>query len=249
MKHLFRITSIIACLSAGAVASENVFFDNTLLWLNYVGDHPIAGGPWGLHLEVQNRRADSGRDWQQLLVRPGINYALNPNLSVSAGWAYVKTYPYGNNAGAFGFPEQRAWQQVLHTGRAFGLEWQNRLRLEQRWIGEMKTASDVENWRYENRLRYMLRTTVPLTENKKTYLALWDEVFVNFGSNVAGNIFDQNRAFVGVGRKLTDTTRVELGFMEQTLQKRHADSAKPQLWENNHTISLWVLSKWPFGKG
>ena len=67
MKHLFRITSIIACLSAGAVASENVFFDNTLLWLNYVGDHPIAGGPWGLHLEVQNRRADSGRDWQQLL--------------------------------------------------------------------------------------------------------------------------------------------------------------------------------------
>lgn len=164
----------------------------------------------------------------------------------------MKTYPYGDHPAAHEFPENRAWEQVVYTGNALGLEWQNRLRLEQRWIGEMKNSSagwDVNHWRYENRIRYMLRTTVPLTESKKTYLALWDEVFVNFGSNVAGNVFDQNRAFVGVGRKLTDTTRVELGFMEQTLQKRHTSSATPQIWENNHTISVWVLSKWPFGKG
>ena len=168
------------------------------------------------------------------------------------GLAYVKTYPYGDHPAVHEFPENRAWEQVVYTGKALGLEWQNRLRLEQRWIGEMKNTStgwDVNRWRYENRIRYMLRTTVPLTENKKTYVALWNEVFVNFGSNVAGNIFDQNRAFAGVGRKLTDTTRVELGFMEQTLQRRHASSATPQVWENNHTITLWVISKWPFGKG
>ena len=252
MKHLLHTCGILACLSTGTFAYENIFDSNSNLWVNYVGDHPIAGSPWGLHLEVQNRRSDSGRDWQQLLLRPGVNYTLNPNLSFSAGYAYVKTYPYGDHPAAHEFPEHRAWEQVVYTGKALGLEWQNRLRLEQRWIGEMKNSSagwDVNRWRYENRIRYMLRTTVPLTESKKTYLTLWDEVFVNFGSNVAGNFFDQNRAFVGVGRKLTDTTRVELGFMEQTLQKRHPSSATPQIWEHNHTISVWVLSKWPFGKG
>ena len=99
------------------------------------------------------------------------------------------------------------------------------------------------NHRYENRFRYMLRTTVPLTSDKKTYLALWDEVFFNFGRNVSGNDFDQNRAFIGLGRKLTDTTRLEVGFLEQTVQRRGGT-----IWENNHTVAVWLLSKWPFGK-
>jgi hypothetical protein len=89
----------------------------------------------------------------------------------------------------------------------------------------------------------MLRTTLPLTEDKKTYLALWNETFVNFGSNVSGNFFDQNRAFVGVGRKLSEHTRLEVGFMEQTLQRRGG-----AIWENNHTLSVWLTSRWPFGR-
>ena len=89
----------------------------------------------------------------------------------------------------------------------------------------------------------MLRTSIPLTESKRTYLALWNEVFINFGSNVSGNVFDQNRAFIGIGRKLTDTSRLEVGLMEQTIQRRGG-----QIWENNHTISVWLLSKWPFGE-
>ena len=97
--------------------------------------------------------------------------------------------------------------------------------------------------RYENRIRYMMRTTIPLTKSKRTYLALWDEVFINFGENVKGNVFDQNRAFIGIGQKLTDTTRLEIGFMEQTLQRRGGN-----IWENNHTASVWLTSKLPFGK-
>ena len=84
---------------------------------------------------------------------------------------------------------------------------------------------------------------MPLTSDKKTYLALWDEVFFNFGSEVVGNHFDQNRAFIGIGHKLTDTTRLEVGFLEQTLQKRGG-----KIWEHNHTMAVWLTSKWPFGK-
>ena len=86
----------------------------------------------------------------------------------------------------------------------------------------------------------MLRTTIPVSADKKWYIPVWDEIFINFGDNVYRNHFDQNRAFVGIGRKLSDSTRLEVGFMEQTLQRRGGI-----IHENNHTVAVWLLSKWP----
>jgi hypothetical protein len=228
-------------------ASDTLTDSNANLWLNLVGDHPLGGGPWGIHLEVQNRRAELGNDWQQLLIRPGINYQISPSLSVSAGWAWVRTYPYGDYPAVIAFPEHRAWEQIQHRFKFLGLDWTQRLRLEQRWIGEMARDSggddfDLANWRYENRIRYLLRTSIPLTDSGKTYLALWDEVFFNFGSNVSGNDFDQNRVFIGLGHKLTPTTRLEVGYMEQTIRRRGG-----QIREDNHTLAVWLMSNWPFG--
>ena len=242
MKKLILSIAAIA-LSLGSLSAADQHADNYNFWLNYVGDHPLFGGPWGVHLEIQNRREDWGDEWQQLLIRPGINYTISPTLSVSAGYGYVKTYPYGELPVAHAFDEHRLWEQVICKMNLLGLEWQHRLRLEQRWIEEQNKAGDTTNWRGENRLRYMLRTNIPITQDKKTYVAVWDEVFLNFGGNILKNNFDQNRAFIGIGRKLTPTTRLEVGFMEQTIQRRGGDK-----WEANHTVSVWLLSNWPFGK-
>ena len=243
----FLPTLFIALFASAAVHAADKQDHNSHLWLNYVGDHPIGDGPWGVHLESQVRRADFGNNWQQFMVRPGVNYAFTPALSASLGYAYVETHPYGDYPALDTFPEHRIWQQLSYTHKAANLDWQHRLRLEQRYIGELAPDGnggfDVARYRYENRVRYMLRTTIPLTNDKKTYLALWDEVFFNFGSNVKGNDFDQNRAYIGIGRKLTDTTRLEIGFMEQTLQRRGG-----AIWENNHTLAIWLTSKMPFGK-
>jgi hypothetical protein len=250
LRFCFLLPALLAAvfLTSTSLAGDKLTDSNGNLWLNYVGDHPLGDSPWGLHLEVQNRRADLGDSWQQLLVRPGVNYQISPTLSVSAGWAYVRTSPYGEYPALAAFPEHRAWEQVLHQFRLLDLEWSQRLRLEQRWIGEMARptpADDFElaNWRYENRIRYMLRTSVPITGSGKTYIALWDEVFFNFGSNVKGNHFDQNRIFIGIGRKLTASTRLEFGYMEQTVHRRGGN-----IREDNHTISVWLMSKWPFAQ-
>jgi hypothetical protein len=225
----------------GGLSAADQSDSNSNLWLNYVGDHPLGNDPWGLHLEAQVRRADYGENWQQLLLRPGINYTFSPALTLSAGYAWVETYPYGDIPVAADFPEHRLWEQAVVSHKAFGLDWTHRFRLEQRRIGEVNAATgDVANWRYENRIRYMLRTTIPLSDDKKWYLALWDEVFFNFGSNVSMNYLDQNRAFIGLGRQLSDTTRLEIGFMEQTIQRRGGN-----IWENNHTVTVWLTSKWP----
>jgi hypothetical protein len=195
----------------------------------------------GLHLESQIRRADYGEHWQQLLLRPGINYTISPALTLSAGYAWVETYPYGDIPVAADFPEHRCGSRPsfrtkpsASTGRIVS-GWSS--AASAKWHA---ATGDVTNWRYENRIRYMLRTTIPLSDDKKWYLALWDEVFFNFGSNVSMNYLDQNRAFIGLGRQLSDTTKLEIGFMEQTVQRRGGN-----VWENNHTVTVWLTSKWP----
>ncbi len=245
--QILRAALLVTLLAGISVHAADRSDSNAHLWLNYVGDHPIGDRPWGLHLESQFRRADFGGSWQQILIRPGINYTFSPAWSASLGYAYVDTFRYGDYPALDSFPEHRIWEQVSYTHKALRLEWQHRVRLEQRFIGELgddgRGGYEVENRRYENRFRYMLRTTIPLTADEKTYLALWDEVFFNFGSNVSGNHFDQNRAFIGIGRKLTATSRLEVGWLEQTLQRRGGT-----IWENNHTLAVWFMSKWPFGK-
>ncbi len=239
----FASTLVFLSLVTSAMADDQD--SNGNLWLNYVGDHPILGTKWGIHLEGQARRAELGDDWQQLLLRPGVNYQLTPDTMLSMGYGYVETHRYGDFPALHDFPEHRFWQQVAHNRKWLGLDWTHRLRLEQRWIGEMEKDSggdwDVDRWRYENRLRYMLRANLPLTPSKNTYLTMSDEIFMNFGSNVKCNEFDQNRAFIGIGYKFDPTTKLEVGFMEQTVQRRGG-----KIWENNHTPVIWLVSTHPF---
>lgn len=239
----FTVIAVLAATSAACLAGDQ-HDHNANLWLTYAGDHPVAEA-WGMHLEAQVRRSDWGGDWQQLLLRPGVRYTLNDRVSFSAGYAFVNTFPYGDYPSPETFPEHRAWEQVTVKVPFLGLDWVNRLRLEQRFIGELEADAgggyEVGDYRYENRVRYLLRTTIPLDAPRKTYLVLWDEVFVNFGSEVVGNTFDQNRFFVGIGRVLGRGFRLEAGFMEQTLQRRGG-----HIWEHNHTLALYLLSSTPF---
>jgi hypothetical protein len=64
----------------------------------------------------------------------------------------------------------------------------------------------------------------------------------DYGKNVAFNVFDQNRAYVALGRTVARETRLEVGFMEQTIQQRSG-----QVFEHNHTLQVAIYSRFPFG--
>jgi hypothetical protein len=239
-----------ALLTALLMASLSPVFaatdDNANGWYMYFGDHPIAKSRWGLHLEGQWRRADVALKWQQLLLRPGVNYQLNKKVLLTGGYGFIQTHRYGDFPVAAGFNEHRFFEQATITQRLAGLDFQNRLRLEQRNIGTMTAQPDGSyrrtSWRYENRFRYMLRTNIPLKfAGGKYYLGLYDEIFFNFGKNVANNVFDQNRAYIALGRDVGHQTRIEFGFLEQTVQQRSG-----AVFEHNHTLQLAVYSKLPF---
>jgi len=209
---------------------------NANLWVNYFGDHPLTEN-WQFHLDTQVRRDNVGLNQQQYLVQPGFNWKVSPRLTLGAGYGYMRTYPYGEFPVASPVTEHRVWEQASTSTPLLNLNWNHRVRLEQRHIGR------PGNYRYENRFRYRLLTTVPLPfgERNDWYFKASDEIFLNFGGAVARNKFDQNRAYVALGRRLARHTRKEFGFMEQPLQHRNG-----RVMEHNHTLMLSLFSGWPF---
>jgi hypothetical protein len=209
--------------------------DNRHLWLVYNGSFRLTER-WGLYTEAQLRRANFGRAPQQNLVRAAADYHVCKNLQLSAGFAYQKSFPYGNFPAAANSPENRLYEQIMLRDEAGRAQIQHRYRLEQRWIRWPREA----DFSYQNRVRYQLRVQLPLLGPKvqpgMPYLAASDEVFINFGPNVRRNIFDQNRLYAGFGYAASKLVNLEAGYLNQLVQQRNG-----QVFEHNHTLQLSVL--------
>jgi hypothetical protein len=219
---------------------------NTNGWFMYFGNHKFSTR-WGLHAEAQWRRHEVIRNDQQLLLRTGIDYYTEANNRFTFGYAFIKTHPYGEFAVANPFPEHRLWQQFLTTQNIGSVKLAHRYRLEQRWIGSPATSS-MNNGRYENRMRYMAKLTVPFMKKweRPLFLAAYDEVMINFGKEVAYNIFDQNRVYGAIGFTLSPSMKLEAGYLNQLVQLRSLDGAMKNRIENNHTLQLGLFSTLPF---
>jgi hypothetical protein len=210
---------------------------NVNAWFMYFGDHPVSDR-FGVHLEGQARRADAGLTWQQLLIRPGINYQLNGNVMFTVGYAFARSSPYGDYPARSIFPEHRVFQQALIKHKFGKIAFQHRLRLEQRLVG---VASD---WELRNRFRYMLRADIPLpfakSKGKPFGLGIYDEPFVHFGGNRGIRFLDQNRAYAALTYKLTRSNRLEFGYLHQYVPQRNGIIS-----EHNHTLQFAWFSTVP----
>lgn len=247
------IAVAVLCLTTesatGQSATGRVWDINHHGWFMYFGDHPVRG-KWGAHLEGQWRRHDVITRWQQLLLRPGVNYQFSENTMFTLGYAYVKTHPYGDYPANFPFPEHRIYQQVLVKQKAAGVRLQHRFRLEQRFLGRMIPgdggAAKLDSWRYQNRYRHFLKAEIPLGQNgarSNWYVAFYDEIFINFAPKHGAGVFDQNRAYAAVGHSLGKAGKAEFGYMNQILARRNS-----AIRESNHTLQIGFFTSLPFGK-
>lgn len=241
------LTVILLAVAPSFAQTDRIRDTNFNSWFMYFGDHKVSQ-KWGVHLEGQYRRNSIGQKPQQLLLRPGINYDINSNVMLTAGYAYVYTTPYGDHPIALSFPEHRLFEQALVRHKIGKVAMSHRYRLEQRFLGEtgLDSEGDIEvnNWRRENRFRYMVRANIPLQGEMakgKWYLGLYDEILVNFGKNVSGNFFDQNRAYAALGYGLGKIGNFEAGYLQQTILRRHA-----RVVEYNHTLQFAVYSNFSF---
>ncbi len=218
---------------------------NTNAWIMYFGNHRFSER-FGWHAEVQLRRHDVVSDPQQFLLRTGLDLYTKTSGRFTVGYAFIKTHPYGEFGVPNAFPEHRIWQQYTNSQSLGKVRLAHRYRLEQRMIGNA-TEGTFENGRYENRIRYMAKATVPLTAGERgLFFAAYDEVMVNFGKEVAYNVFDQNRVYAALGISLSANLKVEAGYLNQLVMLRSLDAQLRNRIENNHTLQLGLFSTIPF---
>jgi hypothetical protein len=216
---------LITCQFAFA-QNNRLTTSNTIGWYNYFGTFKLSEKT-GIHTEYQWRRNDLISNWQQGLLRIGLNYNVTPRALFRVGYAWAETFPYGEYAlNKLGreFTEHRIFEMVQLSHKEGIVDISHRFMLEQRFIGRYSTANETTEDEYplSNRARYMVRLQVPLhgreIKDKTAYFAVYDEVLVGFGENVNANIFDQNRIGILLGYRFNKTLRIEGGYLNQTLQ-------------------------------
>ncbi len=229
VRYLLTCVLFAPCL---LMAQERVQDHNFHGWFAYFGDHAVAGSKWGVHLEGQVRRHDFVNQWQQLLLRPGVNYQASKSVMLTAGYAFIRSNTYSEFAAPAPVSvEHRLWEQVwikYRTGRA---NWSTRLRFENRFL----------SGRYENRFRALQQIRVPIAPRK--YFTAYDEFWLYVKPYQSNSWFDQNRAYAALGFELRPSLRFEAGYLNQAILVRSGNRL-----ELNHTIVLSLFSTAPLFK-
>lgn len=209
-------------------------------WALYTGTHKISSKV-NLMTEYQWRRAEGFKHWQQSLLRLGLEYEINPKVSVMGGYAWIKTFPYGSQPVIHEFNENRVFEQLNLKDKIGRFEIQHRYRLEQRFLEQYtkNATNDIVQVDpvFRNRIRYRAMVMVPLSRKEMgdntLFLNLNNELFVGFGKGITKNPIDQNRFIAALGWRFNAQTNVQVGYLNQFVIKSNATDM-----ERNH--SLWI---------
>jgi hypothetical protein len=233
------VLSMLAALTPSF--AQTITDNNANAWLMYFGDHAVSSR-WGIHLEGQLRRSEMGLGWQQLLLRPGVNFQINRFASATAGYGFVNAYPYGNYPSKVTLPEHRVFEQLWIKHPMGSIALQHRLRVEQRAVQIIAPGDPAaRTTQLRQRFRYMLRGDIPLSEKRRFYLGLYDEFFLNFGGNRGPRYLDQNRAYGALGLRVSRFEKLEIGYLHQFVPQRNN-----LIVEHNHTVQIGIFSSRPF---
>jgi hypothetical protein len=242
MKKIFFIPVLFFSLFSFAQNDRLTDYNNTN-WLQIFSTTKLDK-KWSLHAEYQWRRVDGLKNWQQSLLRVGINRKLNEQVTVHLGYGWIETFPYGDFpiAATGTFPEHRIYEQITFRQPIKKWTLTHRFRIEQRWLGRVQPGTDrkIEEWVFLHRFRYQFKAQ--LNFSSKWYAVAADEIFIGAGKNVGVNIFDQNRIFLLAGFKANRNISIEGGYFNQTLQQGRSVNNNTIMQRNNGIVIGIYLS-------
>lgn len=247
---LFTVVAFLFIAISGSAQNTRIRDNNKIGW--YTGTGTFAfNKKWSAHFEYQWRRDNYISNWQQSLLRTGVNYHANSSTTLRIGYAWAETYAYGDYPiNAFGktFTEHRIYEVATFAQRTGSLDLSHRIMLEQRWLPRYASAASAkpDDWLFMNRARYMLRLQHSLKgktlEDKEPYVAAYDEILVGFGKNVNENIFDQNRLGLLLGYRFSSKFRLEAGYLSQIVQLSREIGGRNIFQHNNGFIISSVFN-------
>ncbi|HOP19802.1 MAG TPA: DUF2490 domain-containing protein [Amphiplicatus sp.] len=215
----------LSILAAATLSPHGATADDTQLWTALFSDGPIGNAGDGRFLAWFDAHARYSEDVSRLgvsIIRPGLGYKVNDDLSLWAGYAWVVSRADGRES----LTEHRTWQQATY-GVAKG-PWgslSGRTRIEQRF----HEAGDETGYR----VRQFLRWSKPIAE--RWTATAWNETFIalndtDFGARAG---YDQNRTFGGLRWRASDKVSLEGGYVFNHINA--SDAA-------NHNVSISIIA-------
>lgn len=250
MKHIILLFALVSTQAFAQKSRDNVEQFNA--WAAYTGTNKLSG-KLDVYTEFQFRRNGFYEKPLQIQLRTALDIKINDFFTASPAYVYTVSYPYGKQPSTnYSFVEHRPFEQFVTKNSIGRFKITHRYRLEQRFIETKLLDTNKEyvfdKWLYKNRLRYRILANIPINkptmkDAKTLFIQASNELFINFGKNVAKNIFDQNRAFIGLGYKVSSPLTITGGYLMQQLFK--GDGIKV---ENNHTLFINVNYNLDFSK-
>lgn len=212
----YLLITVAFLMSFATQAQSTIDDDQFGAWYMYFFTKNFEKSRFGIQGDYQFRYWNFGSDKEQLLLRTGLTYRpVDTQITLTLGYGFISSGEFGESQE--NLIEHRIYQEALlpqKVGERF--YFTHRFRYEQRW---------VENQDPRTRYRYNLFLTIPLNRTKleknAVYLSLYNELFIN-GQKSIGNgrsveYFDRNRTYLGMGYGLRDNLRVQIGWMNQTV--------------------------------
>lgn len=171
-------------------------------WYMYFGTNRVTER-LSIHTEAQLRHYEVAGNFNQLLLRTGLNYHINPSALATLGYGYIATDgTFEERPTDTDSREHRIFEQFILKNSVWKVAIEHRYRLEQRLLD---SGGDTDT---QHRARYRLQLTLPLTT--VLFLNFYDEVFLNLQDEV----FGQNRAYAALGINLSSVCSLQLGYLK-----------------------------------
>ena len=202
LKRTILLLGFMGMIHITAVGQSN----NSGTWFVYFGNQKI-NDKWNIQSDFQYRDYRFLGQRNQFLARAGLGYNLKPqNHNLLLGYAYITTDAYDefdNNTSTK--IEHRIYQQYLYKNKIGANSLTHRFRLEERFFPN----------EFGLRARYFISLQKPLGSKTiakgNTYLSAYNELFVD----IKDPKFDRNRLYGGLGYGITESLRIETGYMIQ----------------------------------
>jgi hypothetical protein len=170
---------------------------------------------WGAIASLQANNYQFITDPNFYYVSGGANYWLQNNFSAALFYSHEWDASH-TDSGTIYANENRITQQLKYTSSIGKAAMQQRFRVEERWQQKIENGKKTDQYKYSTRLRYLLGADIPVFKNPKLpQLSVNDEIILQFGPGIVYNTFSQNRLFIGIKQKLSETWSYELGYLMQ----------------------------------
>lgn len=196
-------------LPENAIAQEDLR-DATGTWLVIAGNLELREH-WKVPTVGIVRYYNLAEQTEFGFFRTGITYAPNKKNNLTLGVAFLDTQPFDHFEFESLTTQFWLYEEYCRNQKLLGVKLAHRGRLEKRWI--TKPHTEIFNVRF----RYRLQATYPVSKN--LYIKVFDEPFFDFNQSK----INQNRFYAGIGRKISPSIQMELGYMKNHVGKNNFD--------------------------